>query len=731
MLLTVKQFINRVNNDLNRLVEELQDHTGRSGNEESEAWRESFPAILPALARIPNPDIHIHFADRGQLSLEYRLPASFSFADLVLLGAHDGRPSAVFVELKHWLTRADSPGSVEGLINRQGGISHHPSDQVGGYVEYCRRFHSSVLANDAEVAGCVWFTRDQFYDAYLQPPNSDLAGRYPCFSVKGSDVETGIPEFMSKYLSEPDEGFAQRFEEGRYAQDRDFCRTIAEMILHPDSPKFVLLDNQRFAFHRCWEHVQKYVFGPGGPQRCVILIEGPPGSGKSVIAARLWASLISDSRLDDGSVVITTTSMAQNTSWGHLFESVAQNRGARGAIRKANTYMPISTHEFGKINKRYPGALKDSESWRDNLSLLRNIGQPFRTEDQELLISIVDEAHALINPEHTSGRGQFGFAPALGPQAWHIMRSSIVSIILLDSQQNFRERENTTIDDIRTWAAELDAIVPGVISLNDAQFRCNGSKEYVDWVDGLLAPDPDSNLQSLSQIWKPIARDMFTSSRVPRAAEPEVADDTEISLKRGSFDFRVYEHPQLLEDALREQAQRDRTVRIAASYSREWRTKDYAQPHEVVDELKDFQIQYEDGFQTKVWTRIWNHIQNGDYSGFTQAAPGSRMYHDPLCEVGCPYALRGFDFDYVGLLWFSDLIWRRGHWIVQPEHVHETGQMNAINRARKEDDPNGPDHRFLLDKVKQAYRILLTRAIRGTYVWFEDKQTEEHVLDVF
>lgn len=31
------------------------------------------------------------------------------------------------------------------------------------------------------------------------------------------------------------------------------------------------------------------------------------------------------------------------------------------------------------------------------------------------------------------------------------------------------------------------------------------------------------------------------------------------------------------------------------------------------------------------------------------------MHQDPLSEVGCPYVVRGFDFDYVGLLWLEDI----------------------------------------------------------------------------
>ncbi len=77
--------------------------------------------------------------------------------------------------------------------------------------------------------------------------------------------------------------------------------------------------------------------------------------------------------------------------------------------------------------------------------------------DGEFLVSVVDEAHALINPEHVEGRGQFGFVTGLGPQAYHIMRVSQVTIFLLDERQKFPDAENTSIADIRNWAAELGA----------------------------------------------------------------------------------------------------------------------------------------------------------------------------------------------------------------------------------------------------------------------------------
>src|SRR5580765_2630965 len=149
MLLTVGDFRCRVRDELDGLVHELQKQTGRRGVEEAAAWRASLPVVSGAFSDRLFQPLHIYFGERGNLSLEYRLPASSSWCDIVLLGSHAGRPAAAIVELKNWDTSGDRPGSVEGLIERQGRFELHPSDQVRGYVEYCRYFHSAVLASDA------------------------------------------------------------------------------------------------------------------------------------------------------------------------------------------------------------------------------------------------------------------------------------------------------------------------------------------------------------------------------------------------------------------------------------------------------------------------------------------------------------------------------------------------------------------------------------------------------
>jgi len=105
------------------------------------------------------------------------------------------------------------------------------------------------------------------------------------------------------------------------------------------------------------------------------------------------------------------------------------------------------------------------------------------------------------------------------------------------------------------------------------------------------------------------------------------------------------------------------------------------------------------------------------------------MHEDPLCEVGCPYVVRGFDYDYLGVLWLDDLVWRKDHWDVHPENIHETAWKLTLSRARVERKQGftGENTLALIRQLQRGYRILFSRALKGIYVWFEDDETREHI----
>ena len=99
-------------------------------------------------------------------------------------------------------------------------------------------------------------------------------------------------------------------------------------------------------------------------------------------------------------------------------------------------------------------------------------------------------------------------------------------------------------------------------------------------------------------------------------------------------------------------------------------------------------------------------------SNFWASDPGG------LEQVGCVYTAQGFEFDYVGVIFGRDLVYRgRDAWVGQPEHSKDS----VVKRGQK--DPG----RFA-ELVKSTYRVLLTRGLKGCDVYFEDTATRDFVL---
>jgi hypothetical protein len=693
MLLEVQEFRRRVVEDLPALVRDLQIETGRFGPEEAFAWEASLLKASDVLMSSRLQGFHIHVGQRGSIALEYRLPASSSYCDLVLLGRNELRPSAVIVELKDWHPGSVRRGPTETLVYFHGELALHPSDQVRGYVDYCRRFHSAVIDRIAEVHGCVFLTRSPDAHELRQPPHAELAAEMALFADRPEDLEDRFPDYVLARLSRPDADFAAAFEGGVYRQDRSFCRAVADLIESGQSP-FALLDHQRLALAVCLKEIDEAL---SAGRKTTVIVEGPPGSGKSAVAAHLWAALRRRPDLARDACVVTTTSAAQRTNWKRLFERT--KRGAAGVVFSAASYAPATAQWVGHYTQK-TGKTLPPERWRQNVEICRKERSGRIGPETPPLISIVDEAHALINPESPRARTPSGYPVAFGPQAWHIIRASRVAVFLMDPEQGFRLRENTRVADLRRWSEEQGALVIGPVSLAGAQFRAAGSVEYTRWVDGLLDVGPRAS-------WKPGPSTAMT--------------------------FDVVQDPFALDEALRTRIREGHSARLTATFARPWVSGPGRGNERRARRSTgaDFALEVERGTRRVTWTRHWNRVPGGtDYTLFIQPPPGSPLSADPLAEVGCPYVLRGFDFDYIGVLWLKDLVWRSGRWRVLLENVHETGIGAAIRGAVRElaRGSEGSDYAEVLRRTQQAYRILLTRATKGVVVWFEDEETRAHVL---
>ena len=108
----------------------------------------------------------------------------------------------------------------------------------------------------------------------------------------------------------------------------------------------------------------------------------------------------------------------------------------------------------------------------------------------------------------------------------------------------------------------------------------------------------------------------------------------------------------------------------------------------------------------------WNAMP--DAGKLAPGIPQSNFWaSDPngINQVGCVYAALGFEFDYVGVIFGKDLVYDAG-W----RGDRKISQDSVVKKAAEEE---------FVNLVKQTYRVLFTRGMKGCYVYFEDEATKD------
>ena len=734
MVCTVEKFCRIVSNDLTTLIKDLEDEVTRNVTlEEKRAWQSSYPVVSKMLTQAmkKNPKLSKAHISTSNLILEYKLPGASSWCDVVLIGKKDGQSQVLILELKDYArNHGDRPGLSEGLIYHNGEERLHPSDQVRGYSEYCQYFHSAVVENHAKVNGCVYFTKDIDMEPYTMAPNDKLTQKYPMFNRDTSDKWA---EYVADQIKEPDEVFVAKFIDGYYKQDRDILKQVAESLRlvassDPEARPFVLLQEQRTGLYRTMSALEKAI---NSGKKHVIIVEGPPGSGKSAVAVNLWIEATLKYPIQ-GNVVYVTTSGSQNDNWAQTFQRYSR---VRDVIVKANSFNPgmdgtkmkrVYLPLFARTNPEYLFWKNENEQtlrydlFRIYLKYMQEHKKTKNYKENLHYLSIVDEAHALINPTAQGFRSNksAGWCVQMGPQGWHIINESLVSVFFTDSKQSFRDNETTNTDDLIAWGKELGAEIIKV-SLSDQQFRCGGSVEYVEWLDCLFSEEPIKNHAQWAE----------------------------------KFEFQLVDYPSDVDAYLL--SKDSKSIRILSSYTEEWVSSGKLNKTHTSDAPFDFDIEDKNGGR---WQRYWNYGEDKGYDIYVQGnRSGSKMAEDPLCEVGCAYTVRGFDYQYVGVLWLDDIVRRNGNWVINSKRNLETAIEPSRKKALEEqakkrglnpnrysirripdslahyivrNDGKDPYTVNLFNKIAQSYRILMTRGIKGVCLYIRDEETRNYIKNL-
>lgn len=609
---TRTQFVDDVrSNRIHKTIHsELQRKLSRRVSErEVLSWRNSMHYMAHLLSDDELPS-------DSNVYIEYAIPLMNKRVDFILTGQDQGRnDTAVLVELKQW--SEVEPTKKDAIVRTtMGGAmveTSHPSYQVWTYAALIRDFNETVRAEGISLVPCAYLHNLDRRDVIDAPFYAEHVKKAPVFI---SDDSAKLAAFLKQNIKYGDvDKLMYRIESGKIRPSRSLADALVSMM--KGNQEFMMIDDQKLAFEAAIDIA--YRARKSGKQ--VLIVEGGPGTGKSVVAMNLLVAL---------------------TDREMLVQYVSKNAAPRAVYEAKLT----GTFRRTQITNLFKGS-----------------GSFTETEQGLFDVLIVDEAHRLNEKSGLYGnRGE--------NQIKELIHASKATVFFIDEDQRIALKDIGHKAAIRDWAKRLGAEV-NELKL-ESQFRCAGSDGYLAWIDDVL----------------------------------QVRDTANTDLVGLGFDFRVFDNPNALRDEIVKKNVERNSARMVAGYCWDWNSKKKPSAMDIVLPEHGFEAQ-------------WNLSQDGS---LWIISPTS------VKEVGCIHTCQGLEVDYIGVIVGPDLIVRDGKVISIPA---ARSRMDASIRGYKSmsrTDPVGAASVADLI-IKNTYRTLMTRGLKGCYIYCTDEETRQYFHD--
>ncbi|NDL67544.1 DUF2075 domain-containing protein [Anaerotalea alkaliphila] len=292
-------------------------------------------------------------------------------------------------------------------------------------------------------------------------------------------------------------------------------------------------------------------------------------------------------------------------------------------------------------------------------------GESFQT-------AIVDEAHRIsLSPPPMQRKLGKSLVEEIIDKTW-------LSVFFTDDNQMIRPSDIGSYDHVKERAKALGCTVYEYEL--EAQFRCAGSQGYLNWIDDVLGIRETANASG----WE----------------------------NMDGLEFRILEDPNEMLRILQERQEEGYDARMVAGYAWPW-SKELEMDGNLV---KDVEI-FEDG--KRVFGMPWNpqdSYKTRRGKGIPANGGDWAVNPDGINQVGCIHTCQGLEFDYVGVIIGEEFTYdpERGGWTADVKKCHDR-KIGANSRDK------------FLRLAQNTYKTLMTRGMKGVYVYSVDPATREHL----
>ncbi|WP_025729427.1 DUF2075 domain-containing protein [Heyndrickxia ginsengihumi] len=425
---TKSEFISDVTNELlvERLYSSYQEKIGRTSKQEIVSWENS-------LQRMSNVMQDKDIPNDASVAIEFKIPNTSKRVDFIVAG-NDGKDDhVVIVELKQW-SEVEKITSKDALVNtylgRKKRAVAHPSYQAWSYAALIKDFNENVQKQQISLEPCAYLHnyRKKENDPLIDEHYQEHLNRAPVFT-KGEIQK--LRDFIKKYVRKGDQNkLIYQIEHGRIRPSKSLQDSLTNMLM--GNEEFIMIDEQKVFYE---EALHLALESKKINKKQVMVIEGGPGTGKSVMAVNLLVNLINQG--------LMTLYVSKNSAPRDVYASKL-----KGTIRKT------------EIDNLFKGSGSFTESKLNEFDVI-----------------IVDEAHRLNEKS--------GFYGNQGEnQVKELIRASKFTLFFIDENQRVTLKDIGSKDLIIKYAQEFEAeIITGELV---SQFRCDGSDAYIAWLDDVL-----------------------------------------------------------------------------------------------------------------------------------------------------------------------------------------------------------------------------------------------------
>lgn len=439
-------------------------------------------------------------------------------------------------------------------------------------------------------------------------------------------------------------------------------------------------------------------------KKLVAMVQGGPGTGKSIVMMHMF-NMLKKPVVPSSSGKISTKTGKEDDTWRVL-------KDLKNSIFKRNEKEQLKVAyvcPMGALQSTIQEAVKAAGIFKN--SVIKPIDVA-KAEDDFYDVLFVDEAHRLAHTPigntqkvfNDTNNSLFGLQKDVKGNRytqldWLLKKAKCV-VMVFDEGQTVRDSD-ITIEE-RNLAFERVDVTPENYELK-GQMRCNGGSLYTDFIRQLLHPD----------------------GTVPE--RPDV----------GSYDIQVFDKASKMIDEICKLEETNGLCRVATGFGWQWVKKRY-------DEAKQsFSFCWSDPKFFKNRTAHYcstltdkdglieleekKYVRNIDPDRWT-------IECDPH-EIGCVHTTQGFDFNYIGVIFGPEINYDpvTNNVYVEYDKIADTSSLSttSLKKGKISFADKCQRKEEITRDALNVYNVLLTRGIRGCYMWAYNKEMQNYLKIIF